>query len=349
MALKNSLILASTLITLLALQGCGGGSSSSAGIDAAMEEASDPSTVADTAEPDTDDTPEDDPADITNLILENSSPNCADYAGEYTSAVLDIQRSMAFSGAILVELDDDSCTLLSNGIPNHDFNDESAHFATDVSAIEHTFSIPTAPEAAQTYSSLSQRMYDAVFLNGVVLDLLSAGCYRPTDGRADADGNVAVGCNEDSAWLLDPLSPFNGFGTDQHNAHTQPDGRYHYHGNPNALFDGNPGPNGSPVIGFAADGYPVYGSFFLDQDTGQVRKATSGYTLKEGQRPSSAEDPGGNYDGMYIDDYEFTDAGDLDACNGMTVDHQYGYYVIDAYPWVVGCFRGTLQTSFVKM
>ena len=57
---------------------------------------------------------------------------------------------------------------------------------------------------------------------------------------------------------------------------------------------------------------------------------------------------GGDYDGMYIDDYEFTDTGDLDACNGMTVNGQYGYYITDAYPWVVGCFKGTLQTSFVK-
>ena len=149
-------------------------------------------------------------------------------------------------------------------------------------------------------------------LNGVALDLLSAGCYAPTDPMADADGNVQIGCTPADGWLLDPLGPGNGFGTDLHHAHTQPDGTYHYHGDPEALFDDSPGPNGSPVIGFAADGFPIYGSYFHDGTT--VRKAISGYTLKAGNRPGGADAPSGAYDGQYIDDYEFTGAGDLDAC-----------------------------------
>lgn len=333
-----------TLLFSITLTACGGGGSSPA---AATDTASSADTDDNT--PDTEDPISPAQSDITNLILENSSPNCADYAGDYSSAVLDIQRSIPFDGALLVEADTTQCTLSSNGIPNHDFNDENARFATNVSAIDHSFITSTTPQPAQNYTALSQRTYDAVMLNGVVLDLLSAGCYRPDDRGADSNGNVAIGCNENSSWLLDPLSPLNNFGTDQHNAHTQPDGRYHYHGNPMALFDENPGPNGSPVIGFAADGYPIYGSYFLDPDSGQIRKALSGHTLKAGQRPSSAEDPGGAYDGMYIDDFEFTDAGDLDACNGMTVGGQYGYYVTDSYPWVVGCFAGTPEDSFLKL
>ncbi len=50
----------------------------------------------------------------------------------------------------------------------------------------------------------------------------------------------------------------------------------------------------------------------------------------------------------FIDDYEFTAAGDLDECNGMTRSGSYGYYVTEAYPWVIGCFRGTPDTSFRK-
>ena len=102
------------------------------------------------------------------------------------------------------------------------------------------------------------------------------------------------------------------------------------------------------ALWFAADGFPVYGSYFLDPDSGSVRKAVSGYTLKEGTRPESATDPGGAYDGTYVDDYEFTDAGDLDACNGMTVDGQYGYYVTEGYPWIINCFTGTPDPSFSK-
>ena len=138
-------------------------------------------------------------------------------------------------------------------------------------------------------------------LNGVVLDMLSAGCYKPTDSRADSNGNVQIGCNANAAWLIDPLGSETKFGADAHNALTQPDGTYHYHGNPLALFDDNPGLSGSPVIGFAADGFPIFGSYFLDPATNQIRKAISGYTLKVGSRPGpDDQNPGGEYDGCLL-------------------------------------------------
>ena len=112
------------------------------------------------------------------------------------------------------------------------------------------------------------------------------------------------------------------------------------------MFDHNPGPNGAPEIGFAADGFPVYASYFNDGSA--VRKAVSGYTLKSGSRPWASDSLGGDYDGMYIQDYEFTDAGDLDECNGMTVDGQYGYYVTDSYPWVIKCLKGAVDSSLSK-
>ena len=49
------------------------------------------------------------------------------------------------------------------------------------------------------------------------------------------------------------------------------------------------------------------------------------------------------------DDYEFIESlGDLDECNGMTVDDVYGYYITDNYPYVVGCFSGSPDSSFNK-
>lgn len=186
-------------------------------------------------------------------------------------------------------------------------------------------------------------------LNGVVIDMLSAGCYSPNDPMADADGNTAIGCMSTDPWLLDPLGTDHKFGADSHNAHTQPDGTYHYHGSPNAMFNDSPSASGSPVIGFAADSYPIYGSYFLDPATSTVRKALSGYSQKSGSRGTQSDaNPGGTYDGTYVDDYEFTNAGDLDECNGMTVDGQYGYYVTDTYPWVIKCHSGTLDASFNK-
>ena len=149
--------------------------------------------------------------------------------------------------------------------------------------------------------------------------------------------------------MVDPLGTESKFGADAHNAHPQPDGTYHYPGNPNAMFDDNPGAAGSQVIGFAADGFPIYSTYFLDSGTNTVRKAVSGFTSKTGSRGTESNtNPGGTYDGTYIDDYEYTNAGDLDACHGMTVSGQYGYYVTDSYPWVMGCISGTADSSFSK-
>lgn len=284
--------------------------------------------------------------DITDQIFTERCADCAIFAGKDTANVMDVKRTLGFAADISVTFDASECVLSSNSIPNHDFNDESAQFRTNVAEVERSFIIPRNPTIAGTATQLHQTRFDAVMLNGIVVDLLSAGCYDPTNPMADADGNVLIGCRDTDPWLLDPLGTDHHFGADANNAHTQADGTYHYHGNPMAMFDDNPGPNGSPVIGFVTDGFPIYGTYFLDG--AQVRKAVSGYSLKSGTRPTGRNNPGGKYDGSYVDDYEFTDAGDLDECNGMTVGGQYGYYVTDSYPWMIKCHSGTPHSSFDK-
>lgn len=286
--------------------------------------------------------------DVTNVILTLQSVDCADYADLYSSDVTDLSQGTTYAGGTSISVVDGGCLLESNNIPNHDFADETSAFATITSPNGLTVTIPSDPVAAGQPTMLSQRSYNAVMLNGVVLDLLSAGCYNPDSPNADADGNTAIGCSENHPWLLDPLGTDHKFGADQHNAHTQPDGRYHYHASPNALYEDAPTEGGSPVIGFAADGFPVYGPYFVDPDTGEVREAISGYTLKQGERPLGDGEPGGIYSGIYNNDYEFGSTGDLDECNGMTVDGNYGYYVTNAYPWVMKCFTGTPDPSFTK-
>lgn len=279
--------------------------------------------------------------DITNAIFTARSADCADYMGAYESRVVDVLNSQGFDGTTTVEVLADTCTLASNNIPNHDMQDNGQMFATAIEERNRTFTIVRNPQLAGATTPLSQQWWDGIFLNGTVIDLLSAGCW-------DGTRNVAAGCSDQVEWLIDPIGS-NGFFThDSHNAHTQPDGTYHYHGNPNAMFDGSPGPEGSPIIGFASDGFPIYGSYFLDPDSGQVRKAISGYTLKDGSRPDGTAGPGGVFDGFYVQDWEWTDSGDLDACNGMTVNGQYGYYITNTYPWIVKCLRGTPHGSFQK-
>ncbi|MEM8601366.1 MAG: YHYH protein [Bacteroidota bacterium] len=277
-----------------------------------------------------------DAIDITDAVLTSQDVNCASYVEAYRADATDLAENRAYEGALTIDTDGATCTFTSNAIPNHDFNDAGS-FATRVSAQTQVYTITATPDFAAARTALSLDYDNAVLLNGVKVDLLAAGCYGVGNGHA--------GCHDmDTPWRYDPMGTVH-FGTDAHNAHTQPDGTYHYHGNPKALFDDADGAAPSPVIGFAADGFPIFGTYFRD-DTGTVRKATSSYQLKTGTRPSG---PGGVYDGTFVDDYAYVEgAGDLDACNGMIVNEAYGYYVTDGYPHMLGCFTGTPDASFRK-
>ena len=116
-------------------------------------------------------------------------------------------------------------------------------------------------------------------------------------------------------------------------------------------------PGGAAADGFAADGFPVFGSCI--SESGAIRNVKSSYQLKDDGGPRQAVTgyttpsagtgniASSNYDGQFRGDYEYVaGAGDLDECNGMTVDGQYGYYISDSFPWVLNCFSGTPDSSF---
>ncbi len=212
-------------------------------------------------------------------------------------------------------------------------------FPNPVSEQSQRYEVSASPQKAATATPLTLQYDNAVMLNGVKLDLLAAGCFGVGDGR--------IGCNDMSqAWRYDPMAENANFVTDSHNAHAQPDGTYHYHGDPRALYPTDSSKE-SPVIGFAADGFPIFGPF-IEAD-GSIRRAKSSYQLKSGARPTGNGSPGGNYDGTFIDDFEFlAGSGDLDECNGMEKDGAYGYYITESYPHVMGCFKGTPDASFQK-
>jgi hypothetical protein len=283
--------------------------------------------------------------DITDAIFTNRSADCEDYVGSYFSDVHDESEDVDFQGSVEITAAGGSCSLTANSIPNHDFGGGGAAFATPAAEVEASVSLPQNPSAASSATALNLQTDNAIMLNGVKLDLLAAACY----GVGDAPlGEEKIGCFQDSPWRYDPMYTGNDFGTDDHNAHIQPDGAYHYHGSPEAMFDTS-GATESGVIGFAADGFPIYGPYI--DDGGAVRAVVSSYSLKAGDRVSQAGEgafPGGSYDGTFRDDHEYTGAGDLDECNGMTRDGSYGYYVTDSYPWVLGCFTGATDPSFDK-
>lgn len=313
---KPYLLVTLTSLSMALISGCGGESSS---------ENSNSNNAA---------------TDITEAIFTNTSANCADYFNRYQSTAIDIDRSLSFDGSLEITLSGDKCKFTTNAVPNHNFNDGANAFAHNFSEQSLTYEVTSNPVAAGSATALTLNTDNAILLNGVKLDILPAACFNVGDEK--------TGCIDiNTPWRFDPMFTANGFAVDSHNAHTQPDGAYHYHGSPNAMFYSDTAIE-SPVIGFAADGFPVFGTYF--NDSGTIRKATSSYQLKSGARVAiSGVNPGGTYDGTYRDDYEYIDsAGDLDECNGMTVNGIYGYYITESFPWALSCFTGTPDSSFNK-
>ena len=294
---------------------------------------------------------------ITDALFSNRSGDCTTYANVYFSNVSNTQNGTSYKGELQISVSGGKCIFTTNAIPNHNFGD-GGDFAHEVAAQNVRYEITASPTKTAT-ATVAIWGDNGVFLNGVKVDLLAAACYDEGIGGL---GQEKIGCGPDQIehpWRYEAMSPQNNFGTDKNNAHTQPNGAYHYHGNPMAMFetDCSKVSSASPVIGFAADGFPIFGSCF--SDNGSIRNAQSSYRLKDNGGPRQAV-PGystpiagtgyiasANYDGQFRGDYEYlAGSGDLDACNGMAIDGQYGYYITNTYPWILACFTGTPDPSF---
>ena len=117
------------------------------------------------------------PINITNAIFSNTNVSCAAYIGEYVAEVTDVSNDQVFTARVNISSENDECTIFSNGLPNHDFA-VNGSFASKTSEVWESYTIPLHPQIAEQTTALSLRYDNAVFLNGVKLDLLAAGFFR---------------------------------------------------------------------------------------------------------------------------------------------------------------------------
>ncbi len=243
----------------------------------------------------------------------------------------------------------------SNSLPDHSTgtfpNGGNPH---SISAQQLSITLCAYPENSGSLTYLDQGSGNCpywefgVATNGLVLDPIAAEYFEnPSTGQLNTD------------WNLNALSSNNNLGLDFNDAHVQPSGKYHYHGFPDQLaasFGVTAGSH-SPLIGYAADGYPVYGKYgYSDPNNANssIAEVTSSYRLKSGTRPGNGTTaPNGPYDGTYTQDYEYVSGlGDLDECNGRTgVTPEYPggtyYYVLTGdFPVIPRCLRGNPDNTF---
>lgn len=168
---------------------------------------------------------------------------------------------------------------------------------------------------------------------------------------------------------------FEGSSFDDCLGHPAPGGCYHTHVNPQCLYNAADSTVHSPIIGYAFDGYPIYGAYGYSNPNvaGPVRRMKPSYQLRTGMfhrdtlpngtvlavadtgPPVSTSYPLGDF----LQDYKYiAGSGDLDTNNGrwcVTPDYPsgtYAYFVtIDSaltpiYPYTLGLtYYGVVQTG----
>jgi hypothetical protein len=226
--------------------------------------------------------------------------------------------------------------ITSNGIPNH----ATGRFPNrgnpnSIQEQRYTFRVPLQPKVADRLTDAHRQPF-GVALNGVPFDPGTAEFWRSNPN-----------------WRYEALSGIINLGLDNNNAHVQPNGAYHYHALPMGLLQQLPAEKKITLVGYAADGFPMYAPYGLREPTNAtsaIRELRSSYRLKSGMRPNG---PGGKYDGTFTQDWEYmAGSGDLDESNGrfgVTPEYPSGtyYYCLTKdYPFVPRHYRGTPDDSF---
>jgi len=216
----------------------------------------------------------------------------------------------------------DTFEVTSNGIPHYTFVQITPN---PLKVQNQSWTITRSPQVAAQTTELPLLGVAGFAVNGQAF-------YGPNEAAQPAD--EAFG---------DPV--YNGL-MDACLGHTSP-GEYHYHSmlvkclDKNSLVaepwmnDDPPADEASPIIGWALDGFPIYGPLeCADASCATVIERKSGYA-QTGDPKMNAWDA---YTWMAHDG----DEAYLDKCNGhVGPDGDYHYHQTETFPYIIGCYAGT--------
>ncbi|MCH2045850.1 MAG: YHYH protein [Saprospiraceae bacterium] len=311
-----------------------------------------------------------DPA-VTSWLQNNTT-----YGSYYSSGSSDLTQITTLANVQSVEYSSDWVYFHTGGIPAYPtgpFLDGNPSQAEDQDLIAR---IPLNPSASSNPSNTDLGTI-GYFINGVALFNFSDGASYNSSSGQEAGG--PLGGQGDGVWNRDAIiAEREGF--DCSKGHPAM-GNYHHHQNPSAfdldlnvvssicnLYDADAlyaidSTAHSPLIGYARDGYPIYGAYaYKNTDgTGGIVRMRSSYSLRnitvrthyaDGTDVTDGPDVSTTYPlGQYQEDYEYVANSDpeyLDEHNGrfsVTPEYPSGTYAYfatvdenwnSAYPYAIG-------------
>jgi hypothetical protein len=294
--------------------------------------------------------------------------------GQSSDAAMDAVLSQISADVQQVSYTDDSVFVTTTGVPRYEtgpYRDANPAVASDINSI---YKIPLDPIYDDSGDPAALGLGAmGIFVNGVAIFNAEDGVTYNDQNRWHRNAILAEADGFDSC--EGHPAPVMGGGTvDGFTA-----GFYHHHLKSQCLLDqlGDDGTGHSPILGFAADGFPVYGPYgYLDstdpnsaivriESSYEARDISARTTLPDGTVLAAAfygpaVTISGQYRlGWYMEDFEYDPTfGDLDEHNGrfaVTPEYPngiYAYYVtVDAsgngeFPYFLGStFRGVLESG----
>ena len=226
----------------------------------------------------------------------------------------------------------DERIMVTNALPNHKTGEfPNPGNPNTISAQNNTYSFPLNPKYT---GKATWAREPGIALNGIK--------FEP--GTAEV-----VVCDTGENYRVEALQDVIDLGLDFNHAHVQPTGAYHYHGTPTSVIEEFDAGEDLVHVGFAHDGFPMYYS--------KSGKFKPSYKAIDGNREGedcTYENPhqsidisvGGHHDGTFTSDYEYiAGSGDLDECNGITIDGDYMYLVTAEFPYISRCLMGDYEEA----
>ncbi|OYU83805.1 MAG: hypothetical protein CFE24_09585 [Flavobacterium sp. BFFFF2] len=312
---------------------------------------------------------------ITSWLINTTNVTGRHYVAGNSTPIVDATLANVQS----VKYDTNWAYISATGIPAYitgPFQDGNPTLATAQNKI---FKMPLNPTQNTGTATVTTGGNIGIFKNGVALfDYRDGVSWK--NSSSQICGGPIQGCVGDGKWNRDAIVGER-LGFDCAKAHPA-NGNYHHHQNPSAfgldltvistvcstypsdgLYVINPQQH-SPLLGFAYDGFPIYGAYaYANTDgTGGIVRMKSGYQLRnittrttysDGTPVTNGPAVSTTYPlGYFREDYEFVahpnDLSYLDAHNGrfcITPEYPNGIYcyfaTVDAnhnsaYPYVVG-------------